>query len=437
MSEDIFIHKINRRYSVELLSGKENTYILRRKDGIILAFIEKRLNNIVSFRSHQNRKIPASLLRYLSAFFIKHNYDLSAEVAKALGISIIRQDNRETYFSFADLKRGKFIRALNSPDEKLLTINSLKPHNLTFPDECGNVILSTLGAKIKSLKIGRNCSMVINFRQNRYIKEIKINKDFTGKIFLADSSAKYCVVGDNARAEISYASGDNPLDLKIGNDFQGALNVRSAYLRNLNIGQNCNAKLNLEFCICNRFINIGAGSRAEIACDNVFARHIFIGSRFSGYFRCSGQNSRQGVRRVTIGDDFSGHADFSNNRTIQRLEAGQRAGGLFEIIGSPSVRVAKFDDGFDGEADFSESGIVYVRALAPCAGRLIFRECSNLTLLKLPLGNDFKIIGTKKPLKINKNKQYAFYYFKQGKLPKEYFSSWTEKLTRIFHRLFR
>lgn len=424
MPEDNIIHKISWRYAVEPLSGKENTYILRRRDGLILVFIEKVNNHIVSVRYHQTRNLPQRLLNYLAKFIISSGWTVSTEAAGVLGISIIRsQSGAEHYISFPELKNGSYVPFLGGQTNKVFIINSLSAHNLSIPSGIQGLTLETMGAKIKKLKIGSNVQAYINLRDNHLIRRLLIGSNFTGKIALSNSDITHFVLGDDANAEISYMSGGRALSFDIGNRFQGSLLIRGTYLSHLTLGAKSQGHIKLERCISLKPISVGASVQSHIECSSVVAPYIYIGDNFSGYFEGRSRNAEQGVRRLFVGSSFSGHIDCSNSKNITRIDFGALASGRLELISCPSVRVVKFGAGFSGSDDFRESSIVYVRALSPCQGEMIFGDCKMLTLLKLPLDNQGKIIGSGKPLQIIKKHGYAYFYFNHYILPRSYFSS--------------
>ena len=424
MPKDKIIHKISWRYAIEPMSGKENTYILRRRDGLILVFIEKVNNHIVSVRYHQTRNLSRRLLNYLAQFIISSGWYVSAEAAHTLGISIIRyHDGSEQYVTFPDLRRGRYISLLQNNRDKTLAINSLSIHNLSLPDNIQSLTLETIGAQIKKLKIGNNSNININLRDNHLIKQLLVGNNFTGKIFLNNSDIKKFVLGHDAQAEISYIYGTKPLSLVIGHNFQGSLSIGQSYLNGLSIGNNSSGHIKLNKCVSFRPLSIGHDSQSHIESSSIYAPYFAIGNNYSGFLKGRNPNPKQGVRKLFVGASFSGHIDLSNSQTISRIEFGKSASGALELVSCRSIRLVKYDSGFCGSADFRESSIAYVRALSPCQGEMIFSDCKMLTLLKLPLRNECKIIGSGKPIKNLKKRHYAYFYFKNYILPKAYFSS--------------
>ena len=436
MSDTVLVHKISWRYAIEPLSGKEDTYILRRRDGLILAFIEARQKHIISLRSHENRKISLSLLAYLSALFIKNGYSLSEEVARFLGISVLRGNYKnDVYLSFKDLCRGNLPKAVKKAGAERVIINGLKPHNLVLPKGFKLRGLDLLAAKIKSLMIGRNVSCEIDARGNHVIKNIRIDDDFAGKLILTGSSVRSLSLGNNAFSEVLINDAEEPVKIKVGNNYQGGLDIRSTYLRRLNIGNQCGAHISMEVCVCYQDVMVGNGYHADIKLNNVFARRVYLGNEFSGYITARSANARYGIRKMWVGDDFSGHIDFSSHPTIEQVNVGRNATGVAEFISCPELKLVKFDSAFSGEVNLSESGIVYVRAYEPCSAVFNCQECKALTLLKMPLQNPFYIVGAKKPLAIRKKGKYVFYILKKQKLSTQYFSSVWKRIVRLIRQL--
>ena len=73
----------------------------------------------------------------------------------------------------------------------------------------------------------------------------------------------------------------------------------------------------------------------------------------------------------------------------------------------------------------TESGIVYVRAEAPCLGEFNFTEAEKLTQVILPEQKEYKITGVaRKPIKAQRMKNGMIaYYFRRIKLPRAYYIS--------------
>ena len=422
MLDTVLVHKISWRYGIEPLSGKEDTYILRRRDGLILVFMEVRQKRVISLRSHENRRIPLSLSAYLARFLIKNGYSLSEGAARFLGVSVLRGNyDGDFYLSFRDLCRGRLERAVQNVGANRVIINSLKPHDLVLPKEFKLQDLDLRAAKVKNLVVGRNVSCEIDVRENRVIENIKIADNFAGKLILTGSSAASLSLGNNVFSNVVVTDMERAIKIKAGDNYRGSLDIRSAYVEFLKVGSQCQANVTIDVCVCYRDVVIRNGCSADIKLSNVFARRVCLGDDFRGNVSARSANAKQGIRRMVVKDNFSGHIDFSSHPTIQQVEVGAKATGMMEFISCSDLKLVKFGAGFSGEADFSESAVVYVRADEPCSAVFNFQECNALTLLKLPRQNRFTILGAKKPLKIRKKGKYVLYVIKEQKLPMQYF----------------
>lgn len=88
----------------------------------------------------------------------------------------------------------------------------------------------------------------------------------------------------------------------------------------------------------------------------------------------------------------------------------------------------KFDKYFSGYADFSESAVEYVRAKYGCSGEMVFLNCENLALLKLPKDKNSAITIEREPLAVESDSNNLYYQFSDTRLPPHYFTPFYRKL---------
>ena len=442
MSDDKLIYKINWHYGIEKMSGKKGTYIIRKRNGLIAAFIETQGQNITAFTPHQNRRLPKRIINKVANHIIKNGYYISKDSARAMGISSIRaSDGSITYLSSSTLRRKGLGAFIHKEAIEHITIHNLYKQKIIIPDDSHNKSFDLQHANLSTLQIGENVHGEIDLRDNAVVDDVLINDNFNGKLYLSQSNLKNLKLKENCHAEIIYTMGLNRLKVDIGQNFSGSIMMKNTYLDYMRIASRCLAQIRLELCICYNEISLGKESTSEILCSSVFAKYFALGSSFSGHLEGLSQSAKQGVRNLYIGHNFSGHIDLSNSNTIERVEIGADSDGTIDLNGCKSIRLIRIEKNFSGELNLTESDIVYVRAEAPCFGEFNFAETEKLTQVILPEKKEYKILGiSRKPIKAQRMKNgMVTYTFRQLKLPRGYFISTAPSglLQYIIKRLFQ
>lgn len=425
MSEDKIIYKIDWHYGIEKMSGKEGTYIIRKRNGLIAAFIEKQGDNITNFTPHQNRRLPKRIINKVAEHIIKQKYTLSKDSARALGVSLIKSERGDIqYISSSELKR-RGLEFFQKPEEiEQITIYNLYKQDIKIAADSHNKFYDLQQANIKKLRIGEDVQAEIDLRDNGLIEEVVIEENFNGKLYLAQSNIRKLEIKDNCHGEINYTTGTNRLKIDIGNSFGGHIFLKSAYLEYLRIGDGCSADIKIELCIFYKEIRLGKENTSEIVCSSVYAKYFELGDYFSGHLKGLSQSSKQGVRELYVGHHFSGYIDLSGSNTIERIELGAQGDGKIDLIGCKSIRIIRIDSEFSGELNLMESDIVYIRAEAPCFGDIDVTDATKITRVILPKKREYKIKGAvKKPIKAKKKGKLVEYYIRRIRLPNGYFIS--------------
>lgn len=433
MEEKEFISKLSWSYRFEKMSGKDNTYIIRRRDGLISAFIEINGNNIISFRSHQNRRLPTGIVNIFARRIIEKGYHISDEAAIELGISVIElEGGRYTYISSEHIKKY----GLSVYENSQFHINTLLLSKLSIPSDTKNCTIDFHQAKVNRLIIKKDTQAEIDLRENFFIKEVLIGDNFVGKIYLSENNIKKIKVGKNCSAEIVYTKGRIAPKIYIGSQFKGYLQLRNAQIKKIRIARDSKGKLRVQNCIIKEPLEIGKNSSLEIDLSTVYCPYIYLRKDYSGHLKEDGQPNKQGIRAIFTDNDFSGQIDLSLTSTIQRLEIGKNSSGNVDSIGCKSIEVIKIDSNFSGEIDCRESSVVYMSVETPCQGSFFLSDATRLALLSLPKMSKHKIFGVGKPLSFSPSgKNNINYKFKEIKLPRIYFKSLrpTDVISKIFN----
>ena len=415
---------ITSKYQIEEMTGKDNTLIIRRKDGIIIAFIEVKDNTLVSFRRHENRKVSINFLNKFASYVKKQGYKLNIGVSKEIGMSIVRDaTGRQTYITSDELKKYGLEKYVQTGEAYQININNLMRQDLKIPDNSSGNIYDFHNSHVKRLKIGKNVFAEIDLRENQYIEKVEIAPSFAGKINLSSSQVKSLHIGAESKAEISAQGLNKSAKLTIGDNFIGTLNIRDSAFSEITLGAACKGHINLMQCLVQHPIIVGNQGESLIRLHNVYAKYILLNQNFHGDLKISGDKPQLGIRRIFAKSGFVGHMDLSNNNVVERIELGKNAEGSVELIGTSSIKIVRLGENFSGKLDGRESGLVYLSAGSPCSGEFILNDTTRLAEMKLPKSATYRVYGATKPTKIIKQKQYVIYKFKNITLPKSYYQS--------------
>ena len=431
---------INSNYRIERMSGKDNTLVIRRKDGLIIAFIEENNGTMVSFRGHENRKISINLLNKIAFYAKRQGYKLTLGVCKEIGMSIVRTlSGQQIYITSEELKKNGLEKYLPLGENCQVSINNIIHNDIQIPDNSTGNTYDFHNSHIRHLKVGKNVFAEIDLRENQYIEKVEIEDSFSGKINLSSSHARQLHIGDETRAEVTAQDLTHSIKLNIGQKFSGIINFKDNIMSEAKIGGDSKGQIHFTQCMLQCPIIIGDKSETLIKLHNVYAKYILFNERFHGDLKITEDKAQLGVRRIFVESNFAGHIDLSNNKTIERIEIGKDAEGSVELIGTSSIKIIRLEENFTGKLDCRESGVVYISANYPCEGDFVLNDTTRLAEMKLPKTTSYRIYGVSKPLKIIKQKQHVIYKFQNIQLPKSYYQSrfpysiW-QKLASKFNR---
>lgn len=358
---------------------------------------------------------------------------MTPEAAKDLKLSVYQPASGENFY----LNEKELERVLSGNiSNASVLVNKYKKHVLHISPQTKGTALNLSRAAIKKLVINPGCNLIIDLRDNPYIERLVIKEGFTGSINASRTSLKHIDIADNCRCELSLNDSLKCFSLHIGDVFSGILNVKNSCFHHLEIGYYCYADISLEKNWGRRDIKIGNSFRGNIHIDGVHIPGLEVGDDCKGKINVSSHDDIHGARQIKIRNEFNGELNLSNSKTVSRLELGAHTQGKINLLGCPSLQVVKIGENFNGTADFSESGIEYLRAARGCRGRLILLNCANLTLLKLPVERKTSVTIEKDPLRVQTVKGNVYYQFKDKRLPAEYFTpfykKWFEKVKVFF-----
>lgn len=413
-------YQLEHGYKMTKITGSECILLLRDKKDNVVAIVDACFNKISKIRGYKNAPITTIIKEVLRGFIKSKHYDLSAEAAKDLDLSIFRQgDNPELYLNEEELHRKLKSRLVDAS----ITIHKLRQNTLKISAFSEGAVLNFTHAEVKHLVIEKHCNLILDLRDNQSIKSLHVKESFTGNMNLSRNSIEDIRMDNNCRCDMTVCSSLKCFNMEIADVFSGNLDIRNSCFHRLKVGYYCYAVIKLNGNWGRKDITIGDSFRGTLSVDTVHVPDLLIGNDCKGKIVISSSNSERGSRHVNLADDFKGVLDVSGSQTVERIDVGRNACGRLHLKGCPAVKITKFDEDFSGFADFSESAIEYVRAHKGCRGELVFKNCDNLALLKLPVDKRSKLMIEKQPLNTEIAGEHIYYRFHPQELPDFYFAS--------------
>lgn len=316
--------------------------------------------------------------------------------------------------------------------------NHLKKKHLKIKDSSVGCKLELHFCEVRKVTIGKGCSLCLDLRDNPYIQTVIVKDNFSGNIYLSRSSVKKIVIGNNCRCNISLNDSINCFRLRAGDVFSGKVEISNSCFHKFQVGYYCYAEINLEQNWGKKHIFIGDSFRGILNINAVKTPLIKIGDDCKGEIKISSAKEQNGSEKLNIADDFAGSLDLSGDCNMKRIEVGDNASGILNLLRCQALKIVKFEKKFSGVVDLSESAIEYLRAQNGCCGKIVILNCPHLTLLKLPLDKRGDVASERNPLKIEIDSHHIYYHFQFRRLPSYYFTPfyvvWFKGLKRFLNR---
>lgn len=433
LPENNDFYQLNDKYRLNKISGKNCSVMLRNPDDEIQAIVDVCNDKIAKVGGYKGDRMSDESRRELVKFIKDNNLSMTMSAAKDLGVSVFRPDKeKESYLTASELSR-KLKGDISGVN---LTVFHYKKRQITIKASTKGAILNLSRAAIKKLVIEENCNLVIDLRDNPFIETLIIHDGFAGNINLSRNSVKKVQIANNCRCELNINDSMKCFDLTIADVFSGVLNIKNSCFHDLDIGYYSYADIKLASNWGKRNIKIGNSFRGKLDIDSVHVPSVKIGNDCKGQVRISSHDEIHGAPKVEIADEFNGSLDLSDSKTIAHLDCGSHARGKINLLGCPSLKVARLGKHFRGQADFSESAIEYLRTGRDCQGDIILLGCENLALIKMPNERQNAITIDRTPIKVKNDGKDVYYSFYQRELPKEYFTpfykDWYQSAKRFF-----
>lgn len=420
-------------YRMTPYTGQNCSMIMRDNEDKVKAVVNVCNSKISNVGGFNGERVAERSRRSLIKFIKKHNYALTLSAARDLGLTIYRPANgHESYLDAKELSK-----TLEGDISNItLTVHNYKKRTVRIKSYTKGAVLNLSRASIKKLIIEKNCNMVVDLGDNPFIETLIVKDGFAGSINLSRNGIKKIRIADNCRCDLQISDSMKCFDLMINDVFSGSLNIKNSCFHELDIGYYSYAAINLEANWGKRNIKIGNSFRGSMVVDSVHVPNIKIGSDCKGRIMVTTKDEVHGLQNIIVDDEFNGDIDMSNSQTVSRLELGHHARGKINMLGCPSLRVARIGEHFNGTADFSESSLEYLRAGKDCRGDIILLNCDNLALLKLPNEPQPKVVIEKEPLSVRTEKNDIYYQYDRKELPAEYFTpfyaGWYNNVKKFF-----
>lgn len=427
-------YQLSDMYKVSKITGKNCSMTLRDNSDHIHGIIDVCNDKISKVGGYKGDKLSDPGRKELIKFVRTNNLSLTQSAAKDLGLSIYYPTKGgEVYLDErgVDNLLKEDISGIN------LVVHKYKKRVMRVKSSTKGAILNLSRAAIKTLIIEKNCNLVIDLRDNPYIEALIIKDSFAGNINLSRNAIRKIDIANNSRCELSINDSMKCFDLSIADVFSGILNVKNSCFHDLDIGYYCYASIKLESNWGKRNIKVGNSFRGDLEIDSVLVPNIHIGDDCKGNVTVSSKDEAHGSKHLEVEDEFSGHLDLSNSKTITNLEFGNNTRGQINLLGCPSIKVARFGEHYNGKTDFSNSGIEYLHAKKDCRGGFLMLNCDNLALIKMPNERKTAFTIEREPISIKSDNENIYYKYHHRELPREYFVPFYKECYKGVKRFFK
>lgn len=429
---------LKNNFHLQQVAGKNCTMMIRDGNRELQGTIEVCNGRVSDFSGVHKKPLNEETRRVMEKYVRDNNFAMLPSAARKLGLSIYKKnDGSEEY-----LNAGELAEKLKEPlNGVTLILNNYKKRRLEIKSGTTGAVLDFSRARVRHIKIGAGCHLLMDLRDNAYVKSLEIDNNFSGKMNLSRTGLQSVRVGNNCHCDFSINDSLKCFNMEIKDIFSGAINIHNSCFHKLRVGFYCYAAIRLKDNWGRKYIELGNSFRGSLNVDTVNIPEIKIGDDCRGTVSVSSRDNLHGSRVMDVADDFNGSLDIGGSQTVRNVYFGISAKGKINMRGCPSVKTVKFEEKFSGTADFSDSAVEYIRIGAGSRGRMIMFNCDNLTLVKVPQKNNVKLATEKKALKVKQEKESLYYSFADRELPSQYFTpfykKWYVRLKKFVKRHFR
>lgn len=354
MEEDAKIYKLAKDYRIVRIKGNKCSLFFKNRQNQLLASLEGCSNTFTQINIASDKKLSEIEKAYLLSFVKAKKYTMSKEVAATLGVSVIKYlDGREEYFSERRFKR----RVERGLDFARVYAADISAHSLTIAPDSKDCFYDLTHANISKLVVSENATVNIDLRDNTFIESVVVGDKFSGTINLSRSSVESVFIGNNCHCHLTIADAKKCFNLQIADIYSGNLNVSNSCLYAFGLGYYSYADLILSNNIIKKGIEIGDSFRGNFYALNQNVDVFKVGDDCKGTVKVSDQGSETGVKKLIVGDDFSGVLNLSGDESLKVVEVGRKNGGRIDASLTPNLERMSVGKYFNGNVNLSSSAV--------------------------------------------------------------------------------
>lgn len=385
------IYYIDKDYCIVRTEGHCGSLSLKNKQNQVVATLEGCQDIFTQLTMGDvARELSLMEKKYLLLFVRAKKYRLSKEAAAALDASIVRyEDGREEYLSEKQLKH----RISKGIDFAEVFIGRLSARHLRIVADSKNCSYHFGQAKVSKLIIEENCNINIDLRDNVSLETLMIGKNFSGTVNLSRTGIESIFIADSCCCNLNMDDSKKCCNLRIGDVYSGNLNMANSCLYALEIGYYSYADIVLSNNIIKRGIFLGDSFRGVLTMKNQHTEEVKIGDDCKGMIKIVDSIKESGVKKLVVGDNFSGRANLSGDESIEMLEIGHKNIGQIDASYSTSLETINVGKFYGGIIDLTGASVAEVRFGYGASGRIDMQECQNIRMMQATVDNNLSIVS--------------------------------------------
>lgn len=358
--KDTVIHNLNNGYKITKATNQDSKIILRDKYSTPLFVLELCNDKISDISKLGDLEYNEKYKKILAKFIQSFHYYLMPDVAKELGLSVIKTGNEEEiYLNHSELSSKKLHEFMRNQNQVDITLNGVSMRNFIIPSDSQTCLLNLTNANIKKITIANNAHVFIDLSNNQSVTTLSIGDRFKGNLNLSYCNLEKIKISNNCHCDIVFNHSGKCFDLDIGNVFSGTLDINDSCFHNLNIGYYCYAQIKLKENWGKKDINIGDFFRGHLEVNSVSVKNINIADDCRGKILITDKDSACGMKYVKLSDFFSGELDIHESKSVEFVRVGKNSYGKLILQGCPSLKSVTVAENFLGssDCDFNEEDI--------------------------------------------------------------------------------
>ena len=199
-------------------------------------------------------------------------------------------------------------------------------------------------------------------------------------------------------------------NLQIADIYSGNLNVSNSCLYAFGLGYYSYADLILSNNIIKKGIEIGDSFRGNFYALNQNVDLFRVGDDCKGTVKVSAQGCETGVKKLVIGDDFSGVLNLSGDESLKVIEVGRKNGGRIDASLTPNLERMSIGKYFNGNVNLSSSAVQNISVAYGASGCFDLTETKRLGQVHATVDNHLIFNGIS-PVSTEMTDEGVYYRF--------------------------